>query len=375
MSSPVLFDQLPCANGRLIGRATLSVEATLNSLTLEMVDLLSEQLLKWQGDNNIVAVFIDGAGERALCAGGDVQALHQSSVSQLGGPCEYAETFFEREYRLDYLLHHYKKPAIVWGHGIVMGGGLGILSACNHRIVTEKTRISMPEVTIALFPDVGGSYFLNKMPGLCGRFLALTAASINAADSLYAGLADYFITQQCKDALVEALQQLHWRGDKAADDQSISAAASALQRASLEHMPPGNLESQRQLIDQLCAGDDVEVIVQRIAGLMSDDKWLQRAKAGLAGGSPLAIKWIFRQLNECRGLPLDRVFQSELLLGTNIMRHPEFAEGVRALLLDKDQNPQWQYANLTAVNTAAVDHFFTAPWANNPLADLTEDRS
>ena len=375
MSSPVLFDQLPCGNGQAIGRARLNVEATLNSLTLVMVDLLSEQLLKWQRDSAIVAVFIDGAGERALCAGGDVQALHQSSVSQPGGPCEYAETFFEREYRLDYLLHNFTKPAIVWGHGIVMGGGLGILSACNHRIVTEKTRISMPEVTIALFPDVGGSYFLNKMPGLCGRFLALTAASINGADSLYAGLADYFINHQHKDAFVEMLQQLQWRGDKHVDDQSISAAATALQQLSLETMPMGNLASQQSLIDQLCAGDNVEVIAQRIAALDSDDKWLQRAKAGLAGGSPLAVKWIFRQLNQSRGLPLDQVFQSELLLGTNIMRHPEFAEGVRALLLDKDQNPQWQYPDLAAVASAAVDPFFQAPWPSNPLADLTEDRS
>jgi len=374
MSVPVLFDQLPCGNGLAIGRARLNVEATLNSLTLEMVDLLSEQLRQWQDDSHIVAVFIDGAGERALCAGGDVQALHQSSVSQPGGPCEYAEAFFEREYRLDYLLHHYAKPTIVWGHGIVMGGGLGILSACNHRIVTEKTRISMPEVTIALFPDVGGSYFLNKMPGLCGRFLALTAASINAADSLYTGLADYFISHQQKNALVDALQQMQWRGDKVVDDEAIAVAASALQECSLAHMPPGNLEPQRQLIDQLCAGDDVEAIAERVAALDSDDKWLQRAKAGLAGGSPLAVKWIFRQLNLCRGLPLDQVFQSELLLGTNIMRHPEFAEGVRALLLDKDQKPLWQYANLAAVDTPAVDAFFTAPWPNNPLADLTEDR-
>ena len=267
-----------------------------------------------------------------------------------------------------------KDPVYFSLSGGGLGGGLGILSACNHRVVTEKTRISMPEVTIALFPDVGGSYFLNKMPGLCGRFLALTAASINAADSLYAGLADYFISHQHKDALVDALQQLDWRGDKNVDDQAITAVAGALHESSLAQMPPGNLESQRQLLDQLCAGDDVEVIAERVAALDSDDKWLQRAKAGLAGGSPLAVKWIFRQLNLCRDLSLDQVFQSELLLGTNIMRHPEFAEGVRALLLDKDQNPQWQYADLAAVDAAAVDRFFNAPWPNNPLADLTEDR-
>lgn len=370
LTSPVLFEELKCENGRLLGQACLNVEATLNSLTLEMVDLLREKLLQWQNDDQIVAIIIKGAGAKALCAGGDVQALHKSSVSQPGGPCEYAETFFEREYRLDYLIHNYKKPAIVWGHGIVMGGGLGILSACNHRVVTEKTRISMPEVTIALFPDVGGSYFLNQMTGLCGRFLALTAASINAADSLYAGLADYFICNDQQQVAVDALLQLSWTGNKKSDDALVSAIFKSLHEKSIAQLPEGNLESHQIQINELCAGDDVEEIANRIANLDTDDKWLQRAKSGLAGGSPLAIKWIFQQLNQSRDLPLDKIFQSELLLGTNIMRHPEFAEGVRALLIDKDQSPQWQISSLSEVSTQAIAPFFEAPWPENPLADL-----
>ncbi len=370
MTSPVLFKSIATANGKFIGQAVLNVEGTLNSLTLEMVDLLSAQLALWQSDDSIVAVLIRGAGEKALCAGGDVQALHHSAVSRPGGPCEYAETFFEREYRLDYLLHNYLKPTIVWGHGIVMGGGLGILAACNHRIVTEKTRIAMPEVTIALFPDVGGSYFLNKMPGHCGRFLALTAASINAADSLYAGLADYFICHEQYGELSELLLQLPWSGDKVDDDRLVSRAVNELHRTAIEHMPPGNLESHQTQIDQLCVGDDVEMIAGRITELDADEKWLLKAKSGLSGGSPLAIKWIFKQLNLTKNLSLKDIFRSELLLGTNIMRHPEFAEGVRALLIDKDQAPKWQIAELSAVSEEAVAAFFKAPWPENPLADL-----
>lgn len=370
MVSPVLFENIATANGKFIGQAILNVEGTLNSLTLEMVDLLLSQLTKWQADDSIVAVLVRGAGEKALCAGGDVQALHQSSVSQPGGPCEYAETFFEREYRLDYLLHQYLKPTIVWGHGIVMGGGLGILAACKHRIVTEKTRIAMPEVTIALFPDVGGSYFLNKMPGSCGRFLALTAASINAADSLYSGIADYFMSHQQYEQLSEALVQLPWSGDKFDDDNLLSSAIHKLEQHAIEKMPPGNLESHQTQIDQLCNGDDVNVIADRIGKLQTDDKWLLKAKSGLSGGSPLAIKWIFKQLNLAKNLSLKDVFQAELLLGTNIMRHPEFAEGVRALLIDKDQSPTWQIADLDSVSEEAVAAFFRAPWPQNPLADL-----
>ena len=198
----ILFAELPAASGR-VGRVTLNVAATLNSLTLEMVDLLQAKLDQWRGDEKIAAIFIDGAGEKAFCAGGDVQALHESAVATPGGPCDYAEAFFTREYRMNYTLHTYPKPIICWGHGIVMGGGLGVMVGCSHRVVTEKTRIAMPEVTIALFPDVGGSWFLNHMPGKTGQFLALTGASINAADAIYTGLADRFISSEHRSAVVD----------------------------------------------------------------------------------------------------------------------------------------------------------------------------
>ena len=166
---PILFDELPAGTGKL-GRVTLNVAATLNSLTLDMVDLLQAQMDAWRVDDEIAAIFVEGTGDKAFCAGGDVQALHRSAVATPGGPCDYAESFFEREYRLNYTLHTYNKPIICWGHGIVMGGGLGVMAGCSHRVVTQKTRIAMPEVTIALFPDVGGTWFLNHMPGKAGYF-------------------------------------------------------------------------------------------------------------------------------------------------------------------------------------------------------------
>ena len=175
MSAPVLFDEVDAGTGKL-GRITLSVEATLNSLTLEMVDLLQTQLDRWRKDDSIGAVFIDAAGEKAFCAGGDVQALHASAVETPGGPCEYAETFFTREYRMNYTLHTFPKPLICWGHGIVMGGGLGVMAGCSHSVGTVRTLIAMPVGTIALFPDVGGSWFLNHRAGNAGEFLARTGA-------------------------------------------------------------------------------------------------------------------------------------------------------------------------------------------------------
>jgi len=368
MTSPVLFTELATENGQVIGLLTLNHEKTLNSLTLQMVKLMLDQLQKWQSDTNVAAVFIQGAGDKALCAGGDVQALRQSSIDQPGGPCEYAEAFFECEYRLDFLLHNYSKPALVWGHGIVMGGGLGIFSACGYRIATEKTRIAMPEVTIALFPDVGGSYFLNTMPGQCGRFLALTAASINGADSLYAGISDYTITHANKQSVLDSLQELDW---SSADIKSrLSVLLSHKQSECVTDIPAGNLQVHQDLINDLCSGDNVEEIADKIAAHDAQDKWMQRAQGGLASGSPLAVKWIFHQLQLCKGLSLKEVFEKEILLATNVVRHTEFAEGVRALLVDKDQSPQWQFKQLSDVAVADIAPFFEAPWPQNPLTDM-----
>ena len=145
------------AGSNRVGRLSLNAPKTLNSLTRDMVETLTDRLMAWRDDNSIAAIVIDGAGEKAFCAGGDVQALRDSSVGTPGGPCEYAENFFAREYRMNYILHTFPKPVVCWGHGVVMGGGLGILAGCSHRIVSERTRIGMPEVTIALFPDVGAA--------------------------------------------------------------------------------------------------------------------------------------------------------------------------------------------------------------------------
>lgn len=365
----VLFAELPAGEHRL-GRVTLNVAATLNSLTLEMVDLLQAQLDAWREDPQIAAVFIEGAGDKAFCAGGDVQALHQSAVATPGGPCDYAETFFTREYRMNYTLHTYPKPVICWGHGIVMGGGLGVMAGCSHRIVTEKTRIAMPEVTIALFPDVGGSWFLNHMPGKCGQFLALTGASINAADAIYTGMAGRFIASEHKADVIEQLLRQSWSADAQTNHALVKHTLRPFSEQSVSQCPGGQVEPHLATINTLCDGDDVHEIIDNIVGQQTQDPWLAKARESLAHGSPLAALWIFRQLWETRHASLREVFQSEIQLATNIVRHPEFAEGVRALLIDKDRNPQWQYNSSREVPAEQLDAFFDAPWDVNPLADL-----
>lgn len=369
--SAVLVSELPAAAGK-IGRITLNVAATLNSLTLEMVDLLQAQLDAWRDDADIAAVFIEGAGEKAFCAGGDVQALHASAVSRPGGPCDYAETFFAREYRMNYSLHTYPKPLICWGHGIVMGGGLGVLAGCSHRIVTERTRIAMPEVSIALFPDVGGSWFLNHMPGNAGEFLALTGASINATDAIYTGIADRFIGSEHKQAVLDALCKQSWAASNQDNDATVRGVLRPFAEQCIGTWPAGQVEPHMASINALCDGDNVHQIIDNITALETEDPWLAKARDGLAHGSMLAACWIHQQLWETRHASLAEVFQAEIQLGTNIIRHPEFAEGVRALLIDKDRNPSWSYAASRDIPGAVLDSFFNAPWDQNPLADLSQ---
>jgi enoyl-CoA hydratase/carnithine racemase len=367
--APILIEELT-AGARKIGRITLSVAATLNSLTLEMVDTLQGQLDAWCDNDEIAAVFIEGAGEKAFCAGGDVQALHNSATEKPGGPCDYAEAFFSREYRMNYTLHTYSKPLICWGHGIVMGGGLGVMAGCSHRVVTEKTRIAMPEVTIALFPDVGGTWFLNHMPGKSGQFLALTGASINAADAIYCGIADRFISSERKEEVVEQLLRQKWQEDAASNHALVRHVLRPFSEQSVAQCPGGQVEPHLGSINSLCDGDDIHEIIDNIVSLQTQDPWLVKAKESLAHGSPLAALWIYRQLLECRHSSLKEVFQSEIQLATNIIRHPEFSEGVRALLIDKDRNPAWQFSASRDVPAGVLDGFFAAPWAVNPLADL-----
>ncbi|MFV0478654.1 MAG: enoyl-CoA hydratase/isomerase family protein [Parahaliea sp.] len=363
----VRFEEVSANQGR-IGRIILNVPSTLNALTLPMVDCLQARLEAWRDDRRISLIFIEGSGDKAFCAGGDIQALYQSVTENPGGPCDYAEDFFEREYRMDYSLHTYPKPVVCWGHGIVMGGGLGVMAACTHRIVTESTRIAMPEVGIALFPDVGGSWFLNHMPGKVGRFLALTGAAINATDALFTGLADRFIAAGHKDTVLDALLRQRWMADAADNHALVRHILRPFAERSLSVLPTGQVEPHLATIEHLCDGDDIYQVIEAITAIETDDSWLARARDGLAYGSPLATLWIERQLQQTRDASLKEVFASELVLATNILRHPEFAEGVRALIIDKDRKPDWQYKTVRDVPAKVLDLFFSSPWPVNPLA-------
>ena len=375
---PVIFKEIATSNGRLIGQIILNAPAKLNALTLEMVDLILLKLTQWQYDDNLVLVLMSGSGEKAFCAGGDVQALYQAAkninnggkAANEGHGDEIAAHFFEREYRLDYLLHTYSKPIIAWGHGFIMGGGLGIFAGCQHRVVTEKTRLAMPESSIGLYPDVGGSYFLNKMPGKTGLFLALTGAALNAIDSCYVGLADYSIEHSQFNDSLNALIAIEWQTSASANNVLIQLALDKLSTVATPLMPAGHIEQHFDTINQLCNNKHLSDIVSAINNFQTDDAWLAKAQANLAYASPLSLAISAKQLKESEQQSLKAIFNNELVLSRNLARHSEFIEGVRALLIDKDKQPQWQFQSVDDIPAAFIDSFFTSPWQKNPLANL-----
>lgn len=371
VTESVLFTEQKAGKGKRLGFATLNVEKKLNSLTQEMVALLYQQLLDWEKDEAISCVWLQGAGEKAFCAGGDVRCLHDKII-ELGAEQAqpFVQDFFEKEYRLDYLIHRYSKPIIVWGHGIVMGGGIGLLSGASHRLVTETSRMAMPEITIGLFPDVGGTWFLNHAPGRTGLFLGLTGAHFNASDALFVGLADRFIHSERKQAVVNALQAQDWTNSGEKNKTIVSAVLR--QYENLEHLPEGNVRPNFYLIQKATDGETTEQVVENILAIQTDQKWLQRAVATLKNGCPSTAHLVFQQLQRGKKLSLPEVFQMELVMALQCALHPDFPEGVRALLVDKDGKPLWRHASVSDVPAEWVEAHFQAPWADgkNPLLDI-----
>ncbi len=363
----VRCERLATADGHAIGHIVLDAPARLNSLTLGAVRQLRASLASWRDDPSVACVFIESALPGAFCAGGDVRAMRRAALAASGGPCVAAERFFEHEYRLNHSMHRYAKPIVAWVHGIAMGGGLGLVAGCSHRVVAETARIAMPEVMIGMFPDVGASYFLNRCPSPCGRFLALTGAAVNASDALHLGLADYFVLDARRDATLSALRRARWSGDAAG---AVVDRCLAEQSSRSPGAPAGVVMARAARIEALCRGEDTVAVAERIANLDDDDAWLAAARDGQRYGSPLSTLLIDGQLRAAANMSLEAVLRSELTLAARVVRYPEFSEGVRALLVDKDRRPDWRFKRVADVPETLLAPFFDSPWTLHPLRDL-----
>lgn len=370
-NAPVLCTTLAARNGARIGVLTLNAPATLNALSLPMIDLLHAQLSAWADDATLVMVLLQAAGEKAFCAGGDLQDLYRSILAQraagradvLGNP--YAADFFGREYRLDYLIHTYPKPILCWGRGIVMGGGIGLMAGASHRVVTEKSRLAMPEIGIGLFPDVGGSWFLNRMPGRLGLFLALTGAPVSGTDAIFLKLADHIVAQAEQANVIAALQTQAWSADPAANAVMLTALLKEAETASGLKSTAGPLRRNFDLINDCCDGATLAQVLAALAAVQSDELWLQKACAAPAAGAPGSLALAWELLHRTPRLSLAEVLRMEYGVALHCAAQGDFAEGIRALLIDKDQRPVWQAATATA-------HFLATLWPpqQHPLADL-----
>lgn len=369
---PVLFSEKACGNGKKIAIATLNAEKALNSLSLEMVDMISAQAEHWEADDSVVCILLDSAGDRAFAAGGDIRMLYESMVECGENYNAYATDFFSREYRLNHRLHNFPKPIIVWGNGFVMGGGMGLFEGADFRVVTESTRIAMPEVTIGLLPDVGGTWFLNQTRGNSGLFLALTGAQINAADALYTGLADVFIPHAEKAAMLDKLAALPWTADADKDRQQMAAALDALQNQHQELLPAAQLEPHMRWIDDVTSGANLEAVVGAITAYDGDNKWLSRAVGTLKKGCPVSIFLAYELNQRGRELPLNECLKLELIGTVNCAKYGVFREGIRAQIIEKDNKPNFKPATLAELTSDMRQQYLTWPWADkpNPLANL-----
>lgn len=318
-----------------LGHITLNRPAQINALTFDMIHRVQDALAQWRDDPQVQVLLIDGAGERGLCAGGDIRLLYEGIVSEGFSPT----TFWADEYEMNSTLGHYPKPVVAYMSGLTLGGGVGISAHCSVRVVTETSQVGMPETAIGLCPDVGGLYLLSRAPGELGTHAALTGARFGPSDAIYAGLADHFVPAASLTELTDRLRA----GVVPADIGRHPA-------------PAGELLTEQGWIDECYAGNEVADIISRLAAHL--EPGAQRAAAVLAAMSPTALAVTLQAIRRAADLTLDQVLAQDLRVGSRFLQHPDLAEGIRAMIIDKDRRPRWNPARLDEVSDADVAEYF-----------------
>lgn len=327
-----------------LGRIRLDRPKALNSLTLTMVRDIEHALDAFEADPRVAAILITGEGERGLCAGGDIRMIYEGGRAGTDAPA----TFWREEYRLNARIARLGKPYVAVMDGIVMGGGVGVSVYGSHRIVTERTRLAMPETGIGFFPDVGASWFLTRQEGELGTYAALTGAQLSAGDAIAFGLADAFVASGELAALIEALAAL----PAGATGRDVSQAIAAHDAPA-----PATVAARRPDIDRLFAFDTVEEILQALR--QDGSPFATETLAVLQTKSPLSLKVTLRLLRLGRAATsLETCLENEFAATEAVLRSHDFYEGVRAAVIDKDRNPQWRPARLAEVTDEDVAAFF-----------------
>mgnify|MGYP000678135999 CR=1 FL=1 len=342
MSNDIQFEQ---HSG--IGTITLNRPDVLNALSTDMCRELGQQLALWETDDGINAVIIKGDGGKAFCAGGDVRIIVEKGYENN----QAASDFFSTEYKMNARIFHYSKPFIALLDGITMGGGVGVSIHGSHRIITEKTLFAMPESAIGLIPDVGGSYFLPRLPGAIGRYLGLTGARLKGADILYAGIGTAYMSSDKINDFCSAL---------ASEDISSDGGVDSVVARFAEDPGEAPLDEFRDLIDAAFSENTVEDIFDHLSVI--DHDWARETLAVLKKMSPISLKVITEQLLRGAKLDFDECMRMEYRIVSAISSYDsDFFEGVRAVLIDKDHNPKWMPPSLDEVSTDMVMAHFNTP--------------
>ena len=325
---------LICRIEHTTARMTLNRPDALNALTHEMCLEMESRLNEWAGDDTITQILVDAAGEKAFCAGGDIQHLYAHGQA---GDFNFGKTFWADEYRLNTLIANYPKPYLVFMQGFVMGGGVGVSCHGSHRIVDESSKIALPECGIGLIPDVGSSYLLATAPGFLGEYLGLTGARMTAGDAIYAGFADHYILH---DQWLAAINALIEKGDPGALDGFIVPA------------PKAGLASLRAEIDQAFGASDMPALFSTLAQLSkrNDGDFAEAALKALSHSSPLAMSSSMEVIRATRRSPdIETALEWEYRVTSRSTKDGDFLEGVRAAIIDKDKNPTWRHASVDAI--------------------------
>ena len=348
----ILFED----EGGPVASVTLNRPRALNALTYDMCLALTDRLAAWRVDSKVAAVVVEGAGERAFCSGGDIRSLYRWRHEH--GP-ESAGRYYWDEYRMNWRLFHFPKPWISFLDGIVMGGGVGVSVHGSHRVATERTVFAMPETGIGLFPDVGATYVLPRLPGAVGMYLGLTSVRLGAADCLHLGLGTHHVPA---DRLADLRRALRGAGSEAG---SADAVDGLIARYQTDPPGPPPLAEIRERVDACFGGETLDDVLAALEA--EPGGWGREQLAILGRKSPTSLRVTFRALREGAALDFDGCMRMEYRLVRRFLEGHDLFEGIRALLIDKDNAPRWRPATLDGVAPADVDAYF-APLPDGDLA-------
>ncbi len=342
-------------NGTQIGILALSAPERINAQNLSMVRQICAALNDWRDQAQIVAVVMIGAGERGFCAGGDLKALHAAMTQP--GELAQGDAFFAEEYLLCQMIRDYAKPVMAWGHGIVMGGGWGLFAAASHKVVTERSKLAMPETAIGLFPDVAASRWLNELAGF-GPFLALSGVAINASDALYCGAAQWALPESSRHQVLMDLSALAWQGQPELDRTLLSAyLTQAAQQAALI-LPEGNLPAHQDLLHACASGSLSDALHHMSYFSTLDDAWLAAAALRVQRASPTSLWLAWTLQKRCAALSFVQTVQLETEVSAACLRYGDFAAGIYATLFDRNHSPVWQQSQANQLEVSNLAQAF-----------------